>query len=375
MLDKLRPTEQGNWDKSSKPTERSRDPQDSYRKVEKDKHRPPTKDEQEKGVEEKKEFRSVFDISKQNKPKNAPPVAAKSFTPKETKDTPKKSSREAANKPSGEVKQEPHSEIATGDEPIAEQEEFPPVLDHEEGQAPSDQMAKSGAKPQVKPQVKPQQPQQPQQSPETLVAQQSAPAKPMKPVEKTPEDKAESKTTKTEKNKGESKTSSTESPEKGASGSIFTPIQGVSLGSEKAQGAQETSRSSTLGNIASQIVDQIQVMRKDDLTSTIITLKNPPVLDGATITLTTSDNAKREFSISFANLSTEGKMLLDGHVNSLKETLDQKGIIVNSLTTSTQPEKIITADAGQAAQDQREQKQEQQQRRQQFKEPEEEEET
>lgn len=104
-------------------------------------------------------------------------------------------------------------------------------------------------------------------------------------------------------------------------------------------------------------------MRKGDLTSTIITLRHPPVMAGSTITLTSSANANREFNISFANLSPDAKVFLDRKLkeDSLTETLERKGIIVHNVTTTTEPEKVISADAGQASKDRQDQQQEQQQ--------------
>ena len=260
-------------------------------------------------------------------------------------------------------------ELSTGDEPLTDMEEAPPGLGKTD-KTPADQLTKPLT---PKPQAKPPQPLDTQVPQQALAA--SAQLKPNKTIEKTSERKEEGKTAKTEKSKGGIRSASEEGLEKGVAASVHSPIQGTSFNTEKSLGTQEAARS-TIKDIAAEIVDSIQVMRKDDLTSTVITLRNPPILAGATITLTTSDSAKREFSISFANLSAEGKVLLDNKLrsDSLTETLERKGIIVNSLTTTTQPEKIITTDAGQAAQDQRDQKdqQQQQQKRQQFEEPEEE---
>lgn len=163
-----------------------------------------------------------------------------------------------------------------------------------------------------------------------------------------------------------------------ATGGVNSSIQAASFQTEKAEETQETTHSATIREIATQIVDRIQIMRKDNETQTTITLRHPPVLEGATITLTTSDHAKREFNISFANLSPEAKLMLDRRLkeDSLTQTLERKGIIVHMLTTSTQAENLIATDAGQASrdrQDQQQQQQEQQQRKQSFQGEEEEE--
>lgn len=102
----------------------------------------------------------------------------------------------------------------------------------------------------------------------------------------------------------------------------------------------------TTEELASQIISQIQVLTTKDEMRTTVTLKNPPVLEGATITLTASNNAKSEFNISIANLSDKGKEMLDLHLkeNSLIDNLSKKGVTVHTLTTSTQPESFVILD-------------------------------
>ena len=92
-------------------------------------------------------------------------------------------------------------------------------------------------------------------------------------------------------------------------------------------------------------------------------MRNPPILDGATITLTTTDNAKREVNIAFANLSPDAKMLLDRKLkeDSLTQTLDRKGITVHMLTTTTQAEQPLAPQAGQSFRERQQEGQQQQQ--------------
>ncbi len=163
-----------------------------------------------------------------------------------------------------------------------------------------------------------------------------------------------------------------------ASAAVNASIQSVGFRTDKAQEGQESSRSATIKEIVTQIVDRIQIMRKDNETHTTITLRHPPLLEGATITLTTTDHAKREFNIAFANLSPDAKLLLDRKFkeDSLTETLERKGIIVHMLTTSTQENPLNIEASGQSfrdRQEQQQQQQQQQQRQQRFQEPEEEE--
>lgn len=150
---------------------------------------------------------------------------------------------------------------------------------------------------------------------------------------------------------------------------VNATIQGVGLGADKT-GLKETgevARSATIRDIAAQIVEKVQIMKDSDTTRTIVTLRHPPILSGATVTLVVSDNAKNELNISFANLSPDAKMFLDRKLNedSLTQTLERKGIVVHMITTKTEPE--INLQAGQPTredqqQQQRDQSQQQQQR-------------
>lgn len=189
----------------------------------------------------------------------------------------------------------------------------------------------------------------------------------------TPANRAEEaiQVTKKEKPKGGSGSrSSSDDAERNPNFAAANPIQTAGLGADKAdiQNTQETSRTTTIKEIVAQIVEKIQVMRDNDSTKTIVTLKHPPILAGATVTLIASDNAKQEFNISFANLSPDAKMFLDRKLNedSLTQTLERKGIVVHMVTTTTQTE-LMNIQSGQPTkedqqQQQRDQSQQQQQR-------------
>jgi len=135
----------------------------------------------------------------------------------------------------------------------------------------------------------------------------------------------------------------------------------------------EPIRPATVHELVTQIVDRVQIMKKEDLTQTMITLRNPPILAGSTITLTASDHAKKEFNISFANLSPDAKIFLDNILKeqSLTTALESKGLTVHILTTSTQAEQPFIVDDKQPQQEregqhqgqQRDNQQEQQQQK------------
>lgn len=197
-----------------------------------------------------------------------------------------------------------------------------------------------------------------------------------KPEISTFETKESEPVVKKDKSKSESRMGSRLESEKVNPTIVNPEIQSVAFQTEKMEETQEDPLV-TIRSIATQIVDRIQIMRKEDQTSTIMTLSHPPLLEGATITLTSSDLAKREFNISFANLSPDAKLMLDRKLNedSLSETLERKGIIVHMITTSTQPELVLNIESSQASRDQQQRdqqrdQQQQQQKRQQFEEEE-----
>lgn len=166
------------------------------------------------------------------------------------------------------------------------------------------------------------------------------------------------------KQKTEEKTSSSDlSNVKGEGVSVFSGTQAAAFSTEKAENAQEMLPSKTLAEIADKIVAKIDVMQKTDETKTTITLSNPPSLANATITITASSHAKGEFNISFAGLSPEGKALLDRSMQEspLTDHLRDKGITVHIVTTSTQPENLLSTDASQSSRDRQDQQQQQQQ--------------
>lgn len=97
---------------------------------------------------------------------------------------------------------------------------------------------------------------------------------------------------------------------------------------------------STVKDIVEQIVANMQTVQTEGKTDTIVTLRYPPILEGATVTLTAFEGTKREFNLSFANLTDDAKRFLDRKIaeDSLVESLARQDIIINTLTTTTMQE-------------------------------------
>lgn len=91
--------------------------------------------------------------------------------------------------------------------------------------------------------------------------------------------------------------------------------------------------SETIQQIADKIVEKLQTVRTGDKIETTITLKSPPVLEGASVTVTSSATAKGQIEISFQNLSQDGKLLIDQNSASLKLALEKNGYAVHDIVS------------------------------------------
>lgn len=102
-----------------------------------------------------------------------------------------------------------------------------------------------------------------------------------------------------------------------------------------------------LQELINQLVESIKVVKTAEKTDTIVTLKHPPMFEGANLIVTTADKIKGEFNIRFENLSDVAKQVLDLQQNrqSLVTALEQKGYVIHIVTT-TQIETPIIAQEG-----------------------------
>jgi len=363
---------------------------DNFRKTMKD--RSDSKDEGEaSAVEDHEEAPSLFDLSKSKKSKSASTLSKRSSVKDSASDlTPNRPVTAKEGRDQGEA-QEQESSLFASKEGQETTTDMPQESMNDQLLAAGDEqpaVEESFQETETPPPPLPGETKKPVDQSQSLDAlKRQAAAAALNHPQKVKGEKEDSsferstlgRTSKKEKSgKGEAARGEKSEARGEIAGGVNASIQSAGFQTEKAQESKEATQSATIKELATQIVDRIQVMRKDNETQTTITLKQPPVLAGATITLTASDNAKREFNISFANLSPDAKLLLDRKLNedSLTQTLERKGIVVHVLTTSTQPESAIVVDAGQASrdrQDQQQQQQEQQQRRQNFQSAEEEE--
>lgn len=93
------------------------------------------------------------------------------------------------------------------------------------------------------------------------------------------------------------------------------------------------------------MVKEAQSLESEGKTDTTISLKYPPIFEGAQLTVTSFDSAKGEFNISFANLTQAAQQLVNNADNraNLLLSLEQKGYHVHILTASTIDDQRIYA--------------------------------
>ncbi|WP_068467269.1 hypothetical protein [Candidatus Protochlamydia phocaeensis] len=148
--------------------------------------------------------------------------------------------------------------------------------------------------------------------------------------------------------------------------------QPITFDSNKIDLKDEQVAHSTVRDIIAQIVERIHTVRTEGKTDTVVTLRYPPLLAGATVTLSTLDGANREFNIAFANLTESAKRFLDQRLaeNSLTDALERKGINVLGITTTTLAEAPMNIEAEQyfGRGNEREQREQQRQNQQDFEE-------
>jgi hypothetical protein len=94
---------------------------------------------------------------------------------------------------------------------------------------------------------------------------------------------------------------------------------------------------SNIQEMIDQIVTNIYTIRVEGKTETLITLKHPPLFEGANLVITAFDTAKGEFNIAFENLTQMAKHFLEmqDNQNALRFALEDKGYVVHIITTTT----------------------------------------
>lgn len=100
-----------------------------------------------------------------------------------------------------------------------------------------------------------------------------------------------------------------------------------------------------LQEIIDHVVNSISLLQANDQTDLLVTLRNPPILSGAELVLSSYGSAKGEFNVAFYNLTQESQQFLQQmHAQTgIKQALEQKGYIMHMFITSAQPYQPIVA--------------------------------
>jgi hypothetical protein len=122
-------------------------------------------------------------------------------------------------------------------------------------------------------------------------------------------------------------------------------LSSSSLDAVEVEAKQQQLPTSTIKDLITQMVEKVEEMKADGKTETTVTLRNPPLFSGATLTVTSFDSARGEFNVSFENLRNEAKALMDMAPNreALHQALIDKGYTVHIITTTTLVENRPTA--------------------------------
>ncbi len=127
---------------------------------------------------------------------------------------------------------------------------------------------------------------------------------------------------------------------------VANPIE--SLSESKVDTPIPSPTNKTVQEIIDKIVDKVQEQSTNGITETTISLKNHSLFEGASVVITAYDTARGQYNITFQNLTTQAKYILDMQANqdSLKHALEVKGYAVHILIATTEIEKpIATAES------------------------------
>lgn len=104
-----------------------------------------------------------------------------------------------------------------------------------------------------------------------------------------------------------------------------------------AKPAQVPQNQKAMKELVDQIVKEMYVVKTGDVTDTVITIRHPPIFEGAQVKITSFESARGEFNIAFENLTQQAKDLLDNKLNreSLMLALNKEGYNVHIFTTTT----------------------------------------
>ena len=102
-----------------------------------------------------------------------------------------------------------------------------------------------------------------------------------------------------------------------------------------------------------QTTDAIATFITKEAISSVITIRQPPMFEGATLTVTEYSSAPRQFNITFANLTPEARLMIESVANQkqLKQTLIEKGYTVQNIIIESAPRPVISPTSAETRRD------------------------
>lgn len=128
----------------------------------------------------------------------------------------------------------------------------------------------------------------------------------------------------------------------------LTPVNPINLvANDKIE--QTAPVASPIQDIVVELIDKLTIIQTKGQTDTVVTLNSPGIFKGAIVVMSEFDTANGQLNLTFENLTSQAKNLLDSLPNrdALLTILSEKGYMVQSFVTTTitlhQP--IISAEA------------------------------
>lgn len=133
------------------------------------------------------------------------------------------------------------------------------------------------------------------------------------------------------------------------------PFGGVNPHAVEAAEEAEPLSKTDIAEIVRQMIDKMVTMANKNETVTTLTLKQPPLFDGALIKIFGFNHAKGEFNVSFEGLNPLAKQLTDQQSSqlALKQTLEERGYVLHIIRTNTEIEPPIETQSSPFAQQER----------------------
>lgn len=119
-----------------------------------------------------------------------------------------------------------------------------------------------------------------------------------------------------------------------------TPVVTPTLIAEAKTPAEpaKTGRAAWL-EVIRQTVDAIATFVTKEVTSTVVTIRQPPIFEGATLTVTEYSSAPQQFNVTFGNLSPDARRMIESVANQqqLKQALIDRGYTVQNVFIESAP--------------------------------------